>query len=90
MSSGRRWTIEITWLDDKENEATTSYHSDERDTDLVHFVATSVSKLCKSTYNATIIDTYVKMFCLDCDYDSEKESSIACSYICSCNKKKDY
>lgn len=86
MAHGKRWNVEITWLDDEENEATTSYNSWEKNDEVVNAVADAVAKFCKATYHPTIIGTYVEMHCLTCGYESEKEPYFARTYVCKCDR----
>jgi hypothetical protein len=89
MSHGKRWTVDIDWLDDDENEATTTYHSgfagEASCTDVVNVVASAVAKLCKATYQARIIETRVNINCLDCGYESSDDDPIEYrTYLCKC------
>ena len=86
MAHGKRWNVEITWLDDNENEAVTSYNSWEKHDEVVNAVADAVAKFCKATYHPTIIGTYVEMHCLTCGYESENEPYFARTYVCKCDK----
>ena len=86
MAHGKRWNVEITWLDDNENEAVTSYNSWEKHDEVVNAVADAVAKFCKATYHPTIIGTYVEMHCLTCGYESEKDPHFARTYVCKCDR----
>ena len=85
MAHGKRWNVEITWLDDEENEATTSYNSWDKNDEVVNAVSDAVAKFCKATYHPTIIGTYVEMYCHTCGYESEKEPFFARTYVCKCD-----
>jgi len=87
MAHGKRWTVEITWLDDEKNEATTSYNSFDNNEEVVNVIADAVAKFCKATYHPTIIGTYVEMHCITCGYESEKEPYFLRTYLCECDKK---
>jgi hypothetical protein len=86
MPSGKRWKVEIDWIDNEGIPATTTYWDDNTDSPLL-LVAESVSRLVKNTNKIRVVGVVLHMNCFTCGYDSNAISNYG--YIpnkCDCNK----
>jgi hypothetical protein len=89
MAHGKRWNIEIHWLDEDGHSAITTYNDDSNE-NVLYIVAIALKNFYKSTKHDTITDVFVDMKCYTCNYDSETDTRtfVGVPTYCKCDMRE--